>query len=161
MVDEHDTDRQLPNDAEALRDIRDEARQARIKFHRERLHDGQISDDLKITLTEVAIAYRDLLIDYRDDDVYRPPWEDRDIDWVAGLMDERVDRRQESAGRGRGAESVSMPACVDVSGRDLYELLKEYDQMWRQLGLGLPIEEREGPGGMVPDGTIDGGEGEA
>jgi len=148
-------DAQLPNDAEALRDIREEARQARLRFHRERLRNGQVSDNLKIALTEVAIAYRDLLIDYRDDGVYRPPWEDRDIDWVAGLMDERVVRRQERAGRGRGAESVEMPACVEVSGRSLYELLKEYDQMWRQLGLGLPIEEREGPGGMVPDGSID------
>jgi len=158
---EAERDAQLPDDAEALRDIREEARQARIQFHRERLHNGQISDDLKITLTEVAIAYRDLLIDYRDDDVYRPPWEDRDIDWVAGLMDERVVRRQERAGRGRGAESVGMPACVEVSGRKLYELLKEYDQMWRQLGLGLPIEEREGPGGMVPDGSVDPEEREA
>jgi len=154
-------DAQLPNDAEALRDIREEARQARLRFHRERLRNGQVSDNLKIALTEVAIAYRDLLIDYRDDDVFRPPWDDRDIDWVADLMDERVARRQERAGRGRGAESVEMPACVDVSGRKLYKLLKEFDQMWRQLGLGLPIEEREGPGGMVPDGSIDPEEREA
>jgi len=161
MPDYDDEDQRLPDDAEALGEIREQAREVRRQFHRERLHHGGVSDDLKITMTEVAIAYRDVLIDYRDDDVYRPSWGERDIDWVVGLLDETVTVERERPGRGRGAKRAEVPKAVTADEHELYVLLKEYDQMWRQLGLGLPLDEREGPGGMVPDASIDPEENEA
>jgi hypothetical protein len=139
MLDDEDSQR-LPDDAEALRDIREQAREVRRQYHNQKIRDGSVTDDLRTSMAEVAIAYRDLLIDYRDEDAYEPEWGERSVDWIVGLLNEQVTRRQPRPGRGRGAETTTVPKAVVVPAKDLYDVLKEMDEMWRQLGLGLSVE---------------------
>lgn len=148
------TDR--PNDNEALQNARERAREVRRQFVREWNQTTTVSDQTKIKAAEVAVDYRDILIDYREE-VSTPAWDERELDWVVDLVGEEVIRETERPGLGRGTEADPQPAFVDVNPVRLYQLLKKFDQIWRELGFGAETEQNN-PLYKVPDGSEVGNE---
>lgn len=146
-----DPQTERPNDNEALQESRERAREVRRKFVREWNRHGSVSDAAKVQAAEVAIDYRDVLIDYREQ-VTTPEWDQRDLDWIADKVGKTVTRDVNRPGLGRGTEIVERPAFVDVDARRLYQLTKRYDQVWRELGFGADVNSR-GDLFMVPDGS--------
>jgi len=138
--DTSDSDR--PNDHEALHEARERARAAKREVRRELLHKGDVCDETKIRAAEVALDYRDLLIDYKFD-LGEEKWDDVGVDWPIEIMGQQVERQCDRPGLGRGTETVARPAFVEVDGRRFYLLLKNLDLIWRALGFGAEVGEEE------------------
>jgi len=143
---------QRPNDNDALLEARERAREVRRQFVREWNRHGSVSDESKVTAAEVAIDYRDVLIDYREE-VATPPWDERDLDWIVELIGETVERERQRSGLGRGVKTERRPAFVDVNAIRLYQLTKKFDQIWRELGFGAETDPGNNTLYMIPDGS--------
>jgi hypothetical protein len=144
-------ERQQPNDNEALQQARERAREVRRRFIREWNQTGVVAGDTKIQAAEVALDYRDLLVDYRED-VTTPPWEDRELDWIVDLVGEQIEQEVTESGLGRGAEVIQRPKFVEVDSGRLYRLTKKFDQIWRELGFGSEVSQSNALY-QIPDGS--------
>lgn len=133
-----------PNDYDALREVRERAREAKRRCRQELIQHQRLSDKTKVHTAEVALDYRDLLIDYRPD-LGEEKWESRDVDWIEQLVGETVETKEEAPGLGRGTQTAEKPAFVNVDGFALYRLLKHLDQIWRALGLGAETSDDDLP----------------
>jgi len=131
-----------PNDHEELQQARFRARGAKRQLRNELIRQAEANRDTKLKAAEVALDYRDLLIDYRAD-LGIEKWERADVDWLSDYVGEHVTRQQEKPGLNRGTESVAVPKLAVDDGEDLYEALKNLDKIWRTLGFGADINEDE------------------
>lgn len=133
----NDDDRDLtkPNDHDALREVRERAREAKRQCRQELIQNRRVTDETKIRAAEVALDYRDLLIDYRPD-IGHEIWESRNVDWPLDLVGKMVEQKQDAPGIGRGTETTERPAFVTVEGHRFYKLIKHLDQLWRLIGMG-------------------------
>jgi hypothetical protein len=142
---------QRPNDNEALQVARERAREVRRQFVREWNKDGHVSDRSKIRAGEVAVDYRDVLIDYKPQ-VATPPWDERELDWIMDYVGRHTTVKVDSPGVGRGTVEQSKPAITQIDARKLYELTKRLDQIWRELGFGADVDESNHLY-QIPDGS--------
>jgi len=131
-----------PNDHEELQQARFRARDAKRQLRNELIRQAEANRDTKLKAAEVALDYRDLLIDYRAD-LGIEKWERADVDWLSDYVGEHVTRQQEKPGLNRGTESVAVPKLAVVDGENLYEALKNLDKIWRTLGFGADINDDE------------------
>lgn len=148
-IEEDPVDSGRPNDNEQLQDARDRAREVRRRITQE--WPGPVSDETKETAGFVALDYRDVLIDYREE-VSTPPWEERELDWIVGAMRKEISVKVDAAGLGRGQTTTTKRAVTEVDAADLYNLTKRLDQIWRELGFGAETE-RNNPLYKIPDGS--------
>lgn len=131
-----------PNDHEALQEARKQAREAKRQLRRELIHQADADEETKLRAAEVALDYRDLLIDYRQD-LGKEKWDEAGVDWPTELVGEQISRRRDNPGLNRGNETASVPAFVAVDGEEFYQLLKNLDVIWRALGFGAEINDDE------------------
>lgn len=142
MMDKNDSreDHRRPDDHGALQEHRERARAAERKVRRELYYNGHVSDETKVKAVDVALDYRNVLIDYKYD-LGPDRWESRDVDWPLQLVGHQVEREQQRPGRDRGTTTDELPAAAEVNGHKIHTLLKHLDQIWRALGFGARVED--------------------
>lgn len=133
-----------------LAEARERVQRVREQYWQERIQLGYVREETKRKLAAVALTYRDLLVDYRDEEHLQPPWSERGVDWVLEYVDDTVEREVESAGRSGGTRTEEVPAIVAVDHRRLYQLTKRLDKIWRDLGLGADLQADTRPVAEIP-----------
>jgi len=131
-----------PNDHGELQQARLRARDAKRQLRNELIRQAEANRDTKLKAAEVALDYRDLLVDYQAD-LGIEKWDKADVDWLSDYVGEHVTRQQEKPGFDSGTESVAVPKLAVVDGQELYQVLKNLDKIWRTLGFGADINEDE------------------
>lgn len=140
-----------PNDHEALQRSRERARDVRRQIVQELTNPSGVTDRTKIRAAQIAIDYRDVLVDYREE-LAAPPWDERELDWIMELVGETTTREQPQPGVAGGTEIIDRPAFADLNAVRLYQLTKKFDQIWRELGFGAETDTGADLH-QVPDGS--------
>jgi hypothetical protein len=124
-----------------IHDHRERLQAVRGVFREEQLQGG-VSEQTLLDLAAAALQYRDVLVDYRDEDALETPWDERRLDWICSLAGQTI-QREESLHRSNGATTVvERPAITAVEPDRLLALTKELDAVAKELG--FVAEARDG-----------------
>jgi len=134
-----------------IRDVKQQVAQVRAAYWSERISAASsVSEAVHHELAQVAIVYRDALVDFRREKTLRPPWDERGLDWIMEYVDETVAVPEPTAGFTSSRQHRQVPAITQIDHRRIYRLTKELDQVYHDLGLGPEVNPDERPTGKIP-----------
>ena len=124
-----------------IREAREEAWHARRALHRDL---PIASAETKWRLATALADYRDLLVDYRDEDALDTSWDERDIDVdvIEDLLNETTTTTKSLDRRGSAQQTTTVPLIESdqISGTFLIDIAKELDAIYGELGFAANVE---------------------
>lgn len=124
-----------------IREAKEEAWHARRALHRDLPNP---SGETKWQLATALADYRDLLVDYRDEDALDTEWNERavDVDIIEKLLSQTTEVETTLNRRGHATQTKRVPLVMSdqVSGHFLIEIGKELDAIFAELGFGPTVE---------------------
>jgi hypothetical protein len=111
---------------------------ARRRYQQER--GGQISEDTRRTLFDEALAYRDVLHEFREHGNLDPKWSERNVDWIDDVADQTLAVEQSANTRNGNAKTVEEPAKLHVDPRKVYQVTQALDEIAKDLGFRAEVE---------------------
>jgi len=136
MTDEENPDRGFRRQ---IRETKEEAFQAR-RILRRGLPDPDI--EKRIEVATVHSDYRDILSDYAEESALKEPWEERDVDWIDGVLAQTTTIERPLPRRGAATEKVEVPRAAVLDPGELLELGKELDAIAKELGFAASARDQ-------------------
>lgn len=124
-----------------IREAKEEAWHARRALHRDLPNP---SPETKWQLATALADYRDLLVDYRDEDALDTEWGDREtnVDMIERLLSQTTTIEVSLNRRGNATETDTVPLVMSdqVTPGLLIDIAKELDSIFAELGFGPTVE---------------------
>lgn len=132
--------------------LRTDAYTALVNYRNEQATYGDVSRETREELGRAALAWRERLLNFRDDPSLREPWEERGVDWIADLAEE-TRLVETSLPRSNGnARMVRRSALSEAPAEALAETIQELMQIGRELGFEAPTKKSR-PRGRIGKST--------
>lgn len=115
--------------------------QARVEVHLARgeynsavMRNPNPSPDVVLNLAQAAEQYRGTLREYRDENVLSPPWDERNLDWIADYIGETVSVEVKAPGMTSNTKTEQRPAILTVNPERIKRLTHRLDDVRKELG---------------------------
>jgi len=115
-------------------EMRRRVQAARNQFWSEGV-EGHLSNQTHLELAKATLQYHDVLYEFRSSNaIDESDWPD--ISPLRARVGRRIEREVDSAGRGRGKTTKTVPAVTEIPVEHIVELTEELDDLAKKLGFG-------------------------
>jgi len=138
MVNESDGDQRAYRTIDILRT---DAYESLVNYRNEQATYGSVSQETVADMARKALAWRERLLNFKEDPALKRPWEERGVDWIAEAA-ERTVTVEESLPRSNGnARTVRRSALVEADPEAIAATTQELMQIGRELGFEAPTRK--------------------
>ena len=127
-------ERRTPGAARSIDELRDVAYQALITYRREQALTGRVSSDTRHQMARAALAWRERLLNFRDDPALHTPWNDRNVDWIAELAARSVVVEQSLPRSNGNVRHIRRSALSQAPPERVAETIQELMRIASELG---------------------------